>query len=266
MRITALIENTAAEPKFCYEHGLSLFIESGNHKILFDAGASANFIKNAELLNIDIPSVDIAVLSHGHSDHSGGMGEFLRLNSKAKLYAGPGYWRPHFNAVGGPIGVDDALIDNPRIVEVAQDRLEFDDGITIVNYSKKEPLYAIDTVGMTEEVDGKKVIENFTHEQYLIVAEGDKRVIFTGCGHRGMVNIMNWSKSENLSAAVGGFHFMGVKPDAFETRLAEAAHELLKFPVTYWTCHCTGKEQFKYMKSIMGDRLYYLASGNVIEI
>ena len=67
------------------EHGLSLFIETEEHKILFDMGQSDAFIKNALSLGIDIAKVDIAVISHGHYDHGGGLRYFLELNRSAPI-------------------------------------------------------------------------------------------------------------------------------------------------------------------------------------
>ena len=73
MRIVNLIENTAGAPDCVYEHGLSFYIETKKHKILFDFGPGDGIVRNADILNIDLKSVDIAFLSHGHYDHSGGL-------------------------------------------------------------------------------------------------------------------------------------------------------------------------------------------------
>ena len=86
MKITALTENTSADPRFGAEHGLSLYIEANGHRILFDSGQTELFERNASLLGIDLAGVDIAVLSHGHYDHSGGLKRFLELNDSAPVY------------------------------------------------------------------------------------------------------------------------------------------------------------------------------------
>ena len=86
MRITALAENTSVSEKFGAEHGLSLYIETEKYNILFDMGQTELFSENAEKLGIDLSMADIAVLSHGHYDHGGGLKKFLSINDKATVY------------------------------------------------------------------------------------------------------------------------------------------------------------------------------------
>ena len=54
MRVVTLIENTACCPEFTCEHGLSFYIETGSHRILFDAGQTGAFAQNAEKLGVDL--------------------------------------------------------------------------------------------------------------------------------------------------------------------------------------------------------------------
>ena len=79
-KITTLVENCVYGRKLQAEHGLSLYIETAEHKLLFDTGASDLFISNARLLHIDLREVDYLILSHGHSDHTGGLRHFLELS------------------------------------------------------------------------------------------------------------------------------------------------------------------------------------------
>ena len=50
MKIYCLIENTKSSEDFEREHGLSFFIDTGLHKILFDMGGSDAYIKNANVI------------------------------------------------------------------------------------------------------------------------------------------------------------------------------------------------------------------------
>ena len=77
MKITSLLENTPCRDDMHIEHGLSLYIETAHHKILFDMGQTDLFAQNAKNLGISLTEVDYAVLSHGHYDHGGGLAAFL---------------------------------------------------------------------------------------------------------------------------------------------------------------------------------------------
>jgi 7,8-dihydropterin-6-yl-methyl-4-(beta-D-ribofuranosyl)aminobenzene 5'-phosphate synthase len=63
MIITVLSENTSSSENLGCEHGLSLYIETKGHKLLFDTGASALFSENAKKMGVDLAAVDVAVIS-----------------------------------------------------------------------------------------------------------------------------------------------------------------------------------------------------------
>ena len=107
MKIQILIENTT-NSNLIAEHGLSIFIEYNDKKILLDAGTTSTFIDNAEKMDVDISKAEFCVLSHGHYDHSGGFAEYLRQNPDKRIYAMKTITDDYYSASGGsihPIGV-----------------------------------------------------------------------------------------------------------------------------------------------------------------
>ena len=80
MKVQVLLENTSLSEALKAEHGLSLYIETGKHKILFDMGQTDAFADNAEKMGIDLSQVDFAILSHGHYDHGGGLKYFMEIH------------------------------------------------------------------------------------------------------------------------------------------------------------------------------------------
>ena len=70
---------------------------------------------------------------------------------------------------------------------------------------------------------------------------------------------MEWFHPDIL---IGGFHFMklDVKGEGRKT-LAQAAAVLNTYSTAFYTCHCTGVEQYEFLKERMGDKLHYLACG-----
>ena len=66
---------------------------------------------------------------------------------------------------------------------------------------------------------------------------------------------------------IGGFHFMGLDPQgAGREELERAAQALAGHKAVCWTCHCTGKKPFDWLKDRLGERLHYLAGGMSIEV
>lgn len=97
MKVTMLLENDLERQDLKNVHGLSFYIETEEKKVLFDFGPDDSFMRNAEKLGIDLKEVDLAVLSHGHQDHGGGIFEFLHYNKKAKVYIQEEAFLPHYS-------------------------------------------------------------------------------------------------------------------------------------------------------------------------
>lgn len=260
MKIRILMENTASREDLTAEHGLSLYIEANGKRILFDAGQSGAFADNAEKLGIDLKKVDFAVLSHGHYDHSGGLMRFLQINGAAPVYVSELAAGEYYNAKDCYIGIAQELKGNPRLIPAAE-KQELAEGITLVSCRDCEPIVPVDSAGLQKKTKDALQPDDFLHEQYLIIEENGKRVVISGCSHRGILNIVRWLPCDVL---VGGFHFMKKDPRSEEIR--EAAQQLLQSDTVYYTCHCTGLQQYETMKEIMGSRLHYLAAGACLEV
>lgn len=265
MKIAVLMENTASAPCYACEHGLSLYLEACGKKILFDSGASGAFAENAEKLGIDLAAVDIAILSHGHSDHSGGLLRFLELNRKAKIYMRRDAVGLYYNAKGY-IGLDPQLKASDRIVFVDAEEYPLAEGLTLYGSVERTLYHPLEKTPLRRRPAEGSPLEPdlFLHEQYLEIREGGKTYLMSGCSHRGILNITRWFRPDVL---IGGFHFKDVEMDeAGRAHLEEAARELLEYPTRYYTGHCTGLEQFTYLKTFLGERLEYIPTGAVLEI
>jgi 7,8-dihydropterin-6-yl-methyl-4-(beta-D-ribofuranosyl)aminobenzene 5'-phosphate synthase len=252
MKIHVLMENTSCSAKFLAEHGLSLLIETGSRRILFDTGASPAFADNAERLRIDLNTVDAAVLSHGHYDHGGGISRFLQLNQHAPVWISPHAFLPHFNASGKDIGLAPELAVHERLRTTHDDITELYEGITLHSAATLPNTYPAEGAGMETIINGQRQPDDFRHEQYLLIQENGKRVLISGCSHRGILNIATHFRADVL---VGGFHFMKASPVADAPRLQAVAELLLELPTCYHTGHCTGDAAFCLLKQRMGERL-----------
>lgn len=291
MKIVMLMENTVCAQSFACEHGLSMYIETGSRKILFDMGASDQFAANAQKAGVDLTQVDTAILSHGHNDHGGGLQTFLALNKKANVYLQKQAFSQHFSADGRDISLDAELKKNPRLhfVEAELDLstlppaqtstgnstartntgAETDQPVPtsklhLYNCNARTCPYPVHSYGLTKVVNGQRVPDDFKHEQYLLVEEKGQRVLFSGCSHKGILNIMSWFKPDVL---LGGFHFMKLDPATADSkRLEEAAKILAGYHCQYYTCHCTGQAQFDFLHKYLGSQLHYAAAGQIIKL
>ena len=260
MKITVLLENTSCRPNLTAEHGLSLYIEVCGRRILFDMGCTDAFAENAEKLGIDLAAVDFAILSHGHNDHGGGLETFLRRNTCAKVYLSRHAFAPHYNRFGSYIGLDSALQTSPRLVFTEE---EFPLGENLTLYSCNSHLrpFGTDTGGLQVEEQSLLLPEDFRHEQYLLVREGEKRILISGCSHKGICNLAAWFQPDIL---VGGFHLKD--KEAHDPAISQLGEILGTFPTIYYTGHCTGTAQYGQLKGILGHRLQAFSTGTVLEL
>ncbi len=258
MKITALTENTPHNNNISAEHGLSLYIETQKHNILFDMGQTSLFAENAEKLGIDLAKVDIAILSHGHYDHGGGLGKFLEINKTAPIYISRHAFGDYYNGTEKYIGLDKALQNETRIIFV-DDEFEIDSELSLYSCNNKTKSHYLGSFGLNMKRDGEFLPDDFMHEQYLLINENGKRVLISGCSHKGVMDIVDWFEPDFF---IGGFHYSKLELDE---KLAEYAATLASHKTVYFTCHCTGTEQYEFMKKYM-PQLSYLSCGESINL
>ncbi len=282
MKVTVLVENTTSEDRkdLKAEHGLSLHIQRNGKQILFDAGATDAFAYNAERLGIDIGAVDMAVVSHHHFDHGGGLPAFLEMNRKAKVHIGQkesgGCYFRAFGLIDRYIGL------NPNLFSKWGNRFEFVRGFAevspdvfiLTDIKSSYPLPRGNRHLYVKEGDGYR-LDSFGHELVMVVREKDGLVVFTACSHRGILNMVDAvaRQFEGLpfKAVFGGFHLIGLpilNTMAGSRREVEAlGEEMLKYSIEkVYTGHCTGAKAYRVLKRVMGDRLQYLPTNSQVEV
>lgn len=198
MKITTLVENTSETSEYKSKHGLSFYIETMKHKVLFDLGSDKLFLENAKRLGIDIGGIDVVIIFHGHKDHGGALNLFLERNKSAKVYIQQTAFEPHYTKVLGIpiyIGLDSTLMNNDQIV-LTGESLIIDDELQLFSGVTERRAYS--TANNVLYVKGKKGLlkDKFEHEQNLIVTEYGKSTLFAGCAHNGIINIQ--SKAEGI--------------------------------------------------------------------
>jgi len=270
MKIITLIENTTCNPAILSEHGLSQYIETNSHHILFDTGASDAFYHNADTMGIDLKSVDVMILSHGHYDHSGGVMCFASQNPDADIYMHKHADESHWNQ-NKYIGIDTEIL-NLHNLHIAEDNLKIDDTLSLFSDIRGTRLLPPGNRTIFKIINGEKLRDDFLHEQNLVVEEKGKKVLFAGCAHRGIVNILDRFVEiygTDPDYVLGGFHLMkhgDLYTDDEISLIKETAEILAGHNTVFYTGHCTSAPAFDIMSSIMGDQLHALTSGGIIYI
>ncbi len=283
MKITVLIENTKPDNRqeLESEHGLSLHIADAHGEFLFDTGASSRFDRNAGAMNINIADVKFCVLSHHHYDHGGGLLQFFKKNAGATVYLGKStatefYFRAFGGLLSKPIGLDPALLNNHgnRLVFLSGETEIVPDAHILTSIQQAKPIPK-GNAKLFRKHDGKLVPDHFDHEIMLVIEGKKGLIVFTGCSHNGILNMLDTVTArfpgKAIQAVFGGFHLMGIP--IFNTMAGSPAEvmdlgrQLLSYPVEmYYTGHCTGKKAFSTLKEIMGKKLGYMATGDIFEL
>lgn len=274
MRIVNLMEDTEGSRGCAFEHGLCFYIETKSHKILMDTGASELIIANAKKKGIRLSKVDTVVLSHGHYDHGGGLLVFLKLNPKAKVYmqktACEEYYSEHKEGHVHYIGLAPEVKDLEQII-YADREYKIDEELSLFSGIGNDYPIPSGNHELKKKTENGLVQDVFSHEQCLVVQEDGRRILFSGCAHHGILNVMKrymeLYKAEP-DAVISGFHMM--KKSSYTREdirlIRQTATELKKYRTKYYTCHCTGEKPYEIMKDILWNQIKYIHCGDELEV
>jgi 7,8-dihydropterin-6-yl-methyl-4-(beta-D-ribofuranosyl)aminobenzene 5'-phosphate synthase len=247
------------------EWGFAALIEVDGRKILFDTGARTDVVlKNAKTLNVDLTSVPDVVLSHWHSDHTGG---FLTLrrdvmgktpSALARTHVGEGMFQPRR---GVPPGVElNQMIALKREYEATS-------GVFVVH---SQPAQLQPGVWLSGPVPRKHPERNWSgrtqvqtpaglaediiaDDMALVIDTPAGLVVVTGCGHAGVINIVEHARlfvrPARVHALIGGVHLF----NASDQTLGWTSEKLRDFGIDHLLgAHCTGIETLFHLRGTLG--------------
>jgi len=274
---TVLVENHASASLSGVQssHGISILVKRSGSSFLLDLGEDDLYSRNAQALDKDLSAVDFAFISHGHSDHGGALAGFLASNPSASVYVSQNAMMDrHFVKIAGvirkDISLDATLVDrypdrfvfSPSTTEIAPD-------ISVVPTIARRHTIPKGNANLFKEASGSLVVDDFDHEDLLVIRDSDGLIVFSGCCHNGILNVLDTVRAEfpdaPIKAVIGGFHL-------FHPALAKIAEDpeyvqtlgetmLASEGTLFITGHCTGTEAYGLLKEILGDRLAYFSAG-----
>jgi 7,8-dihydropterin-6-yl-methyl-4-(beta-D-ribofuranosyl)aminobenzene 5'-phosphate synthase len=271
IKITTLSENTAGLPGYLAEWGLSMLIEADNTKILFDTGAGASTVHNAELMDIEFKDIDRIVISHGHYDHTGGLREVLqKIGRPVEIIAHPDIWSSKYGRIRkGPehfaglpfrrellenLGARFNLTEKP--VRLADHFLTTGEIPMVTDYEE------IDS-GLFDKETGEMIPDKLADDMGLVIDADYGLVVILGCAHRGIVNTLKQAQKitgkELIYAAIGGTHLLNASQERWE----KTAADLMEMGVQYLgVSHCTGFAASAYLATMFGDKFFLNNAGS----
>jgi 7,8-dihydropterin-6-yl-methyl-4-(beta-D-ribofuranosyl)aminobenzene 5'-phosphate synthase len=268
LKVTTLIENTIGEHlALTAEHGISFLIEYQGTKILFDTGQSDAFIKNAEIMQLNLKDVNHIVLSHGHYDHSGGFPSMVDLTDRFKLWLGTGFFTPKYGKRNdsyeflGNNFKEDFLQDHSiDYTFVKDDVTQIVPNIYIVtNFPRVNENEVINPRFVLLEKDGFTA-DPFTDEVLIAIDTPKGLVVLLGCSHPGMKNMLDAVKkhfNKEIYAVLGGTHLV----EANDVCLKESLDYLKSGDIDIiGVSHCTGPNAMKQL-SDMTSRYFHNRTG-----
>lgn len=217
IKIVTLCENTVGIPGNLYaEWGLSLYIEVDEIKLLLDTGSTFVAVQNAEELKIDLSKVNKVIISHGHSDHTGGLKEVLKKTGRIEIVAHQDIFKARYfvslDGRGRKIGIpfDQDELENLGVA------FNFNSTISdkIMTTGEIPRVNAYETVEKTLRLkkNGQFIQDMIQDDQSLIIKTPQGLIIIPGCAHAGLVNtIMHAQKvsgEERILAIIGGSHLI----------------------------------------------------------
>jgi 7,8-dihydropterin-6-yl-methyl-4-(beta-D-ribofuranosyl)aminobenzene 5'-phosphate synthase len=265
LKITVLVTNVAGDPRAGDgEWGFSALVEVDGHKILYDTGASPDLVlRNARALHVDLSDVEDVVLSHNHWDHVGGLltlrAEFSKTNPKAmsRTHVAAGIFQPRWTSTNE---------DHNGLKDIRAQYLAMG-GNFIVHDGPTELLPGVWFLGPVPRPNNEKnwipglsldtpsgrIEDNVPEDSPLLFDTPEGTVILTGCGHAGIINIVEYARQlqgvRPLIAIVGGIHLFA----ASDASVAWTGEKLKLYGLqNLLAAHCTGFEATYRLRQIIG--------------
>jgi 7,8-dihydropterin-6-yl-methyl-4-(beta-D-ribofuranosyl)aminobenzene 5'-phosphate synthase len=275
IRITTLSENTASEEGIVAEWGLSVFVEAGGHKILFDTGLSFSAAYNATILGIELSQVEKIVFSHGHSDHTGGLLHILRMvKGEVEVIAHPDIWTAKygrypeskeeyagvpfpkeaaetlgalFNLTSKPVWISGNIVTSGEIPMITE-------------YEMIDPVLYV-------KENGELKPDPLWDDQALFIKSEKGLIILLGCGHRGIINTIRHAQKltglEPVYAVIGGAHLISASPQQLDSTIAE----LLSLGIQrLGLSHCTGLPASAVLAQRFGETFFFNNAGACVNL
>jgi len=270
LKITILSTMLADGPELG-EWGFAALVEVEGRRILFDTGAHRDVVlRNAQSMRVDLTDVPDVILSHNHWDHIGG---FMTLRDSVRIAAPSALARTHvgegiFYPRQGPRPGDEGNLMIPLKAEyeknggtfLSHDRpVELYPGVWLTGpVPRKYPEKNWSGTGTMTTPQGVQE-DNLPEDMALVFDTPDGLVVLTGCGHAGVVNIVEYARAvvrpeAPVLALIGGIHLFPAKEETLAWTTGKLREAGLR---NFIGAHCTGIDTVYRFRADLGlDRAH----------
>lgn len=270
LEVTVLVDNTAARPDLCCEHGLSMWVTIDGTHVLFDTGMGTALAENTAALGIDLAQTDAVVISHGHYDHTGGLPHLFEHGISPPVFMHPDAVRMRYGCLKTPphkpIGM------RPEIAESLSARAA---DITLTT----KPTQVADSIWVTGPIPRRTSFEDtggpffvdeechvkdpITDDQAVWMETEEGIVLLLGCAHSGLVNTLDYvaevAETARFRAVIGGMHLLNASRERLKATINALKHYQVELVVP---CHCTGESVIPFLSEQLLDRCALAGAGS----
>jgi 7,8-dihydropterin-6-yl-methyl-4-(beta-D-ribofuranosyl)aminobenzene 5'-phosphate synthase len=262
------------------EHGWSVWLETSAGSFLFDTGQGNTVHRNAEIFGIPLGEANAILISHHHSDHTGGLlgavGTILKRSGRDRIpvHAHPDLFKESYSETKGKLRFI-GLPHTRRALEMAGAEFQLETiwqeiapGMFMTGEVPRSTSYEIGDQAMKHYDDsGRLVVDPVRDDQTVVFDRPEGLFVVLGCSHAGLINILNYVREQTgksrFHTVVGGTHLGPVGQEQIDRTIAA----LREFDIAHiGVSHCTGPKVAARLAQEFGDRFFFCNVGTVIEI
>lgn len=270
--ITVLVEDEAGDDGLRAEHGLCIHIERGGRRVLFDTGQGRVLADNARRMAVSLEDTDIVVLSHGHYDHTGGLGVVLNAAGEIPVYAHPAAFKPKYSRSDSgnvrEIGIPFALKDIGRRADIVyvEGPIEIADGCWVTGPVPRET--GFEDTGGPFFVDPECSDADDLLDDQAVFFEGARgTVVILGCAHAGVVNTLQYVRAltggGKVDTVIGGMHLLRAGAE----RLGRTIDAFRRLDIRRLApAHCTGAAAQRRIREAFPEGWFSCPAGTVVRM
>jgi 7,8-dihydropterin-6-yl-methyl-4-(beta-D-ribofuranosyl)aminobenzene 5'-phosphate synthase len=276
IRLDIICENTVGRPiAACGEHGFSCLVRTESGTFLFDTGSGQTLLNNLDSLGIDACQIDAVILSHGHSDHCGGLLPLLKKIGPRSVYSHPQIFNERFWQ-GQHEERDISMPYTRSELESAGATFNFLGSFAVlapgIYFSgvvpRLDPLEKGDPHLVCRAAGGRGwVADEFADDSALAIETQKGLVILLGCAHSGLINTVEHFRHElddpRIHAIVGGTHLGPASDAQFEATLDYLKH--LDFD-RLGVSHCTGQIRSAQLYAHLPNKVFFANVGSTLKV